>query len=227
MKKLLTIAAIAAATTALAVKSSNTFGILRVDSSAAQTIVSVPWVAAGGGDINVADVVKTANLNDGDKLYYYNGSDYTMWTLTRGAWVQAQNESGETPAQSISRGGAIILERTNPGTCFYLYGQYASDVASTTCVQDGHTLLAPSTTIDFNLNKSGVMTGTPNANDRIGVPVGDSLALLKYVDGKGWGIQKSDFDTSKATIPAGQGVWYISAGGSPTFNWNPATQSAE
>lgn len=237
MTKLLTIAAIAAASTALAVESSNTFGILRVDSTAAQTIVSVPWVAAGGGNINVADIVKTANLNNGDKLYYYNTgtTNYRVWELTNGAWQEAV-PAGESATQNpvLARGNAIILERFAPqdgsiANCFYLYGQYTTDASSTTCVANGYTLLAPSTTEDFNLNATGVMSGTPNANDRIGVPVTNdgiqSLALLRYNDTDNkWGIKKATWDYSLATIPAGQGVWYISAGGEPTFTWTTAAQ---
>lgn len=153
MKKLLSTLAIAAASTALAVESSNTFGILRVDSSAAQTIVSIPWEAAGGGSIKVKDVVKTANLTPesaepayiGDQLYYYDTSAetpaYKMWHLTSTGWEGVASVEGSkiTAAAGgddvLSRGGAIILVRKNPTVTegettkanpFYLYGQYNS-----------------------------------------------------------------------------------------------------
>ncbi|MCQ2368136.1 MAG: hypothetical protein MJ109_03885 [Kiritimatiellae bacterium] len=154
MKKLLTIAMMAGAMSAMAVESSNTFGILRVDSTAAQTIVSIPWEAAGGGAIKVKDVVKTANLTPasgeyiGDQLYYYDTTAetpaYKMWHLTSTGWEGAQTviASGTDVQQQVSagsdsdvlsRGGAIILVRQNPTTGtpavakpFYLYGQYNS-----------------------------------------------------------------------------------------------------
>lgn len=156
MKKLLSTLAIAAASTALAVESSNTFGILRVDSSAAQTIVSVPWEGAGAtgddaGKIMVKDIVKTANLtketaageHDGDMLYLYSEGTYSAWYLNySGAWcgIQVVAHDGLPSAtnndtKKISRGDAIILVRKNPTVTegettkanpFYLYGQYNS-----------------------------------------------------------------------------------------------------
>lgn len=234
MKKLLTIVMMTAAVSAMAVESSNTFGILRVDSSAAQTIVSVPWVAAGGGDINIKDVVKTANLTEGDTLYYYDGSGFKMWQLGASGWDIAQDAQGNKPNAELARGGAIILVRQHPEVgSFYLYGQYASDAVSTSCVADGHTLLAPPTTtgdangkIDLN---SVVTEGEINTNDRIAVPVTNngvqSLALLRYnTTDKKWGIKKSAWDYTVAKIPVGTGVWYVSAGGSPTFNWTATAE---
>lgn len=218
MKTILSALAIAAASTALAVESSNTFGILRVDSSAAQTIVSVPWEAAGGGEIKVADIVKTANLNNGDKLYYYNGSGYTMWQLTDGAWVEAQSGEGELTYQDIPRGGAIILERFAPqggsiANCFYLYGQYTTAGSSTTCVANGYTLLAPPSTTETDLNTK--TWTTPGSNDNI---ILQDTTVLHYRNSK-WGkltkelnretgVITETVDPSVAKIAAGEGAWY-------------------
>lgn len=201
MKKLLTIAAIAAASTALAVESSNTFGILRVDSSAAQTIVSIPWESAGGGAIKVKDVVKTANLTPasgeyiGDQLYYYDTTaetpTYKMWRLTSTGWegaqtviasgtdVQQQVSSG-SDSDVLSRGGAIILVRKNPTETvegdtvakpFYLYGQYNST--------------QPSISVTRNANNVTYTLIAPPSTDSValnsgtwsGVAVGDQIIL--------------------------------------------------
>lgn len=225
MKTILSALALAAASTALAVTSSNTFGVLRVDSTTAQTIVSVPWAAAGGGEVNIADVVKTANLHNGDKLYYYDTTKkgYRVWELTDGAWVEAKDAMApSTDAPTLARGNAIILERTAPiASCFYLYGQYTTSSATTECVAGGYTLLAPPTATECNLNN--LTWSKVGANDRIGVPnaKGLSLAYLQYVENQGWGIKKgAEFDKTMATVPAGQGVWYISRGTTaPTINW--------
>lgn len=250
MKKLLTIAAIAAATSALAVESSNTFGILRVDSTAEQTIVSVPWEGAGAtgddaGKIMVKDIVKTANLTketaaeraDGDMLYLYTSSQYYAWYLSiDGVWkgIQVAASDGLPAAanddtKKISRGDAIILVRKHPETgSFYLYGQYTTSAASVVCVAGGHTLIAPSTTTDtFNLNGTGVMTGsTPAAGDYIVVGPGK---ILTYTQTNGWAVKKTTvtnrvpttaYDTEAAKIPAGTGVWYVSTGDTaPTFTF--------
>lgn len=240
MKKLLTIAAIAAASTALAVESSNTFGILRVDSSAKETVVAIPWLAAGGTSIAVKDVVKTAGLHDNDQLYYYNKGEYKLWVLQNGAWVGTRSvkdqDGGKVTAAegddtTLARGGAIILVRENPASEFYLYGQYTSDHAEVTPIASGKTLIAPpiASNEGFDLNKSGAMTGTPSAGDYIVV---DLATILTYntVDGvKKWSVEKTTFnngkfttsyDTAPATIPSGKGVWYVSTGSSvPVFNF--------
>lgn len=230
MKNFLMIAVMAMASSVLAVESSNTFGILRVDSSAEQTIVSVPWEAAGGGDINVADIVKTANLTNGDELYYYSGSGYIMWRLTNGAWVEAQDEQAQTTGRSIARGGAIILKRTAPiANCFYLYGQYTAAGSSTITAagsagKPAYTLLAPPTTEDTDLNSK--TWKTPNSNDIIMLSDGTTL---NYRNGK-WGkLSKTlnpttgditeTVDQSFATIKAGEGAWYVSQGSAVSVTW--------
>lgn len=239
MKKLLTIAAIAAATSALAVESSNTFGILRVDSTSAQTIVSIPWLAAGGGNINVADVVKTANLNAGDKLYYYSTgtTNYRVWQLSQaGVWKEAV-PAGESaaPDPTLARGNAIILERFAPengsiANCFYLYGQYTDTNPSVTCVANGYTLLAPTgLNRDCDLNSTDCCTfeGEINENDMIYIPNVNGVYSIYEYDNKKWGMWKKTFVVG-ATIPVGSGAWYVSKGGSPTITWkNPAAPVAQ
>ena len=65
MKKLIlsfsfTVAALAATA---AVESSNTFGVLKVASNQAQTIICVPWVAVGtASSVNVTNLVMSSNL---------------------------------------------------------------------------------------------------------------------------------------------------------------------
>lgn len=223
MKKLLTIAMMAGAMSVMAVESSNTFGILRVDSTAAQTIVSVPWAAAGGGNINVADVVKTANLNNGDKLHYYNTTTkkYRVWGLTNGEWVEAKDaQDSAVDAPTLARGNAIILERFAPqdgsiANCFYLYGQYTNAAASTECVANGYTLLAPPSTEDTNLNNK--TWSNVGSNDYIILSNGK---MLTYKNEK-WGYDTRTFNTtthlfeethntSVAVIEAGEGAWYVS-----------------
>ena len=44
MKKWIALAMMMMGTAAMAVSSSNMFGILRVDSTAEETIISVPWI---------------------------------------------------------------------------------------------------------------------------------------------------------------------------------------
>lgn len=260
MKKLLTIAMMAGAMSAMAVESSNTFGILRVDSNATQTIVSVPWEGAGAtGDsankIKVKDVVKTANLTPasgeyiGDQLYYYDTTAqtpaYKMWYLTSTGWEGATTVQGsEITADAggddvLTRGGAIILVRQNPtkvvdgetvANPFYLYGQYTNAAASTECVANGYTLLAPPSTEDTDLNTKTWLN--VDGSDNIVLANG---TLLHYRESK-WGKLSKKLnpttgeitetvDANVATIAAGEGAWYISKGSTaPSVTWVAAPQ---
>ena len=130
-------------------QSSNTFGLLRVDSTQKQTIVCVPWVASSAADdqnIKVTDIVKTANLTVGDELYWYDSAatNYKAWNLVPGGegkapkWEAATSvtSAGVNPGTSaentaVARGNAIILLRQNPtnelgrANSFFLIGQVA------------------------------------------------------------------------------------------------------
>lgn len=227
--------ALAAALPALAdVTTANVIGVLRVDSSAAETIVSVPWVATSAAAtdtaIPVTDIVKTANLTEGDELRYYNSSSgkYQCWELDHGVWVAAASvaESGNDEAApsgaTLVRGNAIILVRQNPvddkgvAKPFYLQGQVAksgSQVCTMTRSATGvaYSLLAPPTDKSVSLN-DGTWSG---------VDVGDYVLvkgkMLKYNNGK-WGTYSYEnfieaFAESKDTIDLGQGAWYVSAKG--------------
>lgn len=228
MKKLLTIAAIAAASTALAVESSNTFGILRVDSDQKRTVVAVPWVAPGGGNIDVANVVKTANLTNGDTLYYYDGSGFTMWELSDGAWTQAQNEQGETTTQPISRGKAIVLIRSNTSVPFYLYGEHASTATTMEISPGAMSLIAPTiTTASGTYTPNDATWTNVNDGDRIIIQTSGVNVECKYV-GETWKqgqwsagpFKVWEWVDMTVTIPCGTGFWYKSVGTTaPTVDW--------
>lgn len=239
MKKLLTIAVMAGAMSAMAVESSNTFGILRVDSSAPETIVSIPWLAAGGSNIKVKDVVKTANLTVGDKLYYYDGENYKMWALTANGWeganiVKNNNviENSKGGNETLARGGAIILVRQNPtsGTPavanpFYLYGQYAAITAGdkTTLPNGAMSLIAPPMT--ENINITSMTWENVGPKDKILIPSGTPGLVGEIIRNKAndaWVTMQfnqpdsthplgswSEVEVTYA-IPAGQGVWFKS-----------------
>lgn len=156
MKKLIAIMTMMASASALAVSSSNVFGILRVDSSQPETIISVPWIAADSvtADIKVADLVLTSNLTKGDMLYYYNGTtkfEYEAWVLTETTiggeatkvWspVTTVSQAGITAGEhagtrAVPRGGALFIVRKNYNNePIYLYGRHTTGAASVTVEQ--------------------------------------------------------------------------------------------
>lgn len=230
MKTILSALVMAAATTALAVESANTFGVLRVDSSDPVTVVSVPWVGVGStdGKIAVTDVVKTANLKAGDELYFYDGSDYKMWRLTaEKQWEIAGTQNGDVPSASLTRGGAIILKRTTPASCFYLYGQYEATAAAATALpENAYSLIAPPKTDAANgviALSSAKWTGI-TSSDHIILPNGNQLDW----NGTAWGKKTysgpddwtGTWSTTDAVIPMGQGVWFkAGAGAEKSVQW--------
>ncbi len=209
MKKILfSAAAVCAAGLAMAtsVESPNTFGVLKVSSTNAETVVSVPWEAVGTSDnpIKVKDFVMTSNMTAGDTLYLYNSSTetYKGWVLTEEAgvksWVgltsvtsiggKSVSQGGE---ETLARGQALIICRGNynngatPAGEIYLYGQYTSTGVGTYTLAAGKaTLFAPvnTTSLPFYLNRpeaSEIASGTTVAcvDTWTNVEVGDTIRL--------------------------------------------------
>ncbi len=237
MKKLLTIAIMTAAVSALAVESSNTFGILRVTIPAGQesTIIAAPWIDAGtdGEKIKVKDLIKTANLVDGDQIYVFDGSSYSKaFQLDQGVWkgMQIQNGGATISAgldtDTITRGQAVVLKFATPlavGKDIYLYGQYKAGngtitLAKGTMDSAAYSLVAPSKTSDTNVNDDCTWENV-GFNDYMIVP---DKGLVTFKSGEGWGVSTTQkvnnrwttvHDTTNVVIPAGAGVWFVSRSG--------------
>lgn len=148
--------------------------------------------------------------------------------------VTTNNQSPDDD-YALPRGKALFVYRPNGSTDgdIYLYGALASTAMSPVrTIANGYTLIGNPTASAYDIN-SATMTGTPNEGDRILVPGDDgAIAVDYYYDsttGK-WGYLKAGAPlitgipgprtfSSEATIPAGRGAWYKSAGGSPTFTF--------
>lgn len=142
----LSVMLVAGATLASSVESAATFGVLKITSTNTETVVSVPWEAAGGGAVKVKDFVKTTNMTAGDELFLYvtSSQTYKHWVLNgSGEWVGSktitskggvdvsEGDDGEED-DTLARGDALIICRQNynsgatPADSIYLYGQYNS-----------------------------------------------------------------------------------------------------
>ena len=151
------------------VQGGNVFGILAVESKSADTIVAVPWCECSTGEnqpIAISNIVKTANLTAGDKLYALDskGDKINTWALTAGTggvlyWASLKQvvesgvvENSISAAQAhAARGSAIILHRQNPtnngaAIPFYLYGQVGTSSTVDTAIVPG-SLVAPAYTL--------------------------------------------------------------------------------
>lgn len=224
--------------------SENVIGVLRVDSPYARTIVAVPWVAASveAGDIKVTDIVKTANLSEGDELHYYDGESFkSSWRLNANKEWEAANlvsENGgsdQSPAageQGLPRGGAIILVRQHPENPFYLQGQVAATAATSQTIPASLTgvfhLIAPPSvkngTIDINSTDDMVWANC-ESGDRIYVYQANGLnAECRYADKNGktqwWWGQYPTTGTgllkptweNPPALSVGTGFWYFKKG---------------
>lgn len=112
----------------ISVESSNTYGVMRINSTSKKTIVAIPWCACSAEDnqdIAVSNVIYTANLVAGDTIHVLNESNaFNTWRLDEGAdgvlyWrsicqVNGDGTATETPTPDgagIKRGEALVLIR--------------------------------------------------------------------------------------------------------------------
>jgi len=244
MKKLLftAISALAVAGVAQAAESTQ-FGVLPVPSSAAETIVSVPWIASGTGSesVKVADLVLTSGLNLNDELRYYNGSKYECWILAddgSGKYWKASNNvtEGKVTAiagaqdKTIPRGKAIILKRgadSSKGETiaskFYIMGKPFSGTEAAVTIPGGdakspvYSLVAPPAVADVDVNSGIEWTGIGD-NDMLLLSDGSSL-IWGGNDDKNWYKRVNNIWTKdNVQIAAGTGAWFISkTAGEKTF----------
>lgn len=221
-----------------AVSGSNVCALMQVPSTTANTMIAVPWVKVGAGTaVEVAKLVKTDSLSQGDELYFYDGSTYYHWVLGATGWEGSTtaSQSGTFTAPgadyAIPAGRALWVVRQDTSKDIWLYGQVPASTSVTpaagTSTAPVYTMIANPNTADFDLNASGVVGAD---GDQIMVN-GESDKLYTF-DGTNWkryvttsktlGSKTVNLKTETAdgcTIPAGIGAWYISKGGSPTINW--------
>lgn len=221
-------AVVCASASALAdnVQGGNVFGVMAVESKSADTIVAVPWCECSTNDnesVSISNIVKTANLTEGDELYSLNSSREKLykWVLTEGAngvkyWdgIRTVVESGSVEDLPVhahaARGTAIILHRKNPtnsvgnANAFYLYGQVGrgnvttTPIAAATASAPAYTLIAPPSTNDVNLLQSGVLTGVPSG-DSIVVHFDNGVNREFTYNGSSWGYTKRTHNPKAAT----------------------------
>lgn len=246
LRLMMGVCALAAATALGAdVMGRNVCGLMNVPSGAKVTMIAVPWVTVGGSAdaMEVANLVKTDTLSEGDELYYYDGSVYRCWKLQGGAWQPAtvtlkdakgNDLSVQTPDASyaLPRGKGLFLVRQDATKEIWLYGQHSTApisvaVAAGTAGTPAYTMIANPNAEAYDLNEKGVGGA---AGDQI--LLGDGGTTLYTRTETAW-TRKTDvtktingvdrtFKTDTAegvVIPAGTGAWYVSKGGSPTISW--------
>ncbi len=188
----------------------------------------------------------------GDELYYYDGTAYLRWVLKtvdgKRAWTptattlkdaKGANVTITAPGEdyALNRGKGLFLVRKNTAAEIWLYGQYDASAVSVAVTEGttsapAYTMIANPNATDYDLNGTDTKV-TGAVGDQI--LLGDGGVTLYTYKTTGWtktttvtktigGVErlfKSD-TTEGVTIPAGQGAWYVSKGGSPTIAWQAA-----
>lgn len=244
MKNILSIALCATAIAAFGddiVVSETQVGIYPVQSSTKNTLIAVSLHSDGGQAISVSNLVKTANLTKGDKLYAFDSATglYEGWELDENKrWKSATTKyyidaSGDIAMkEGTSAGGATQIV----GTGIWLVR--ASDTpGSFTIYLTGKPVTSPTTTIvagKTNLvGNPTKVAGTPEISgaangDVIEVPGGSGptgRTRYQYNGTKSEWTTIKDHAVSKGlpVIPANQGFWYLSKGASNITieTWTP------
>ncbi len=223
------------------VPSTNTIGVLKVESGAKTTAIAVPWEALGGGDISVSNIVRTATLTPGDELMAYApDGKYKAWELDENKVWQPVTVAGgssetEADAYTVKRGSAVWLKRQDTTQPIYLVGEVAATEKAAATIEAGTAespswnLVGSAGTEPVNVNEIGAA-----ATDKIIVPTATVPKNYEHNTEKGeWGywdyetviklsgrktVKKVWKSASVETIPAGTGFWYLNGGDSKDIN---------
>ena len=237
MKKLLSIAVCVSAVAAFATEvpvSLGEVGVTAVSSSTTNTVIAVSYTdLASDGNITASNLVKTANLAVGDRLYVYDSGDFKAFVLAASGdvkyWQGTATAEPNDGVASVTAATSADNVRVAVGTgvwlvrssgwdgepfSFYIYGKPVDSLSSVSV--SGSALVGNPT----QTSKSPTFTSGPADNDKIVIPYANKTGtqIWTYSSSKGkWGITPSDLHSTAPAIPAGTGFWYV---GTATFNWN-------
>lgn len=198
-----------------------TIEVRAITSSLTNTIVAIPGLdLATGGDLAVSNLVKTTNLEDGDKLVAFDGERYETWTLRADGgkhWdktaqkitisADGSEELSVGTAASLYTlpvGKGVWLSRTASGTSspFYVYAQQPASTGTTIAAGVKAALVGNPTATDKAPTVSGMVDG-----DQVAVPQAGTLKHYTYISETiGW---RSGATEGLPDIDAGTGFWYI------------------
>lgn len=226
---------------AVVIDTQNKVGVVKATQPTEIAVIAVPWKQFMEGDhISVSNLVKTANLTPGDKLYIYEGEKYDVWALDGNRhWQQATSVSSENGEQivkapfgaahehPVGHGTGVFLERQNSSVPYYLYGEVDEGASLVTTVEEERMLIANPNLKPFDLNgyyydadaKEWKYSVEANEGDVITIPMGKTQRKCIFRDG-GWGYYQKKVENgvlkqtwvNEVKIPAGTGCWYIKNG---------------
>ena len=218
--------------------SSAVIGVMKIENAGKNVIIPIPWASlSSGGEISVANLVRTATLTEGDTIEAYDAGTYKAWTLgSDGQWTptsvvseeEGLDEGKAASAFTVPRGAAVWLTRSDASKPIYLVGAVGSGSVSTSL--EAGTTAKPSWNLVGNPTASDVKVsdvGGNNTADKIVVPTSTVPKTYSFNEEKNsWGYWtteevkigsitavKSVWKSDDIDIPAGTGFWYLNAGG--------------
>ena len=225
---------------------STEVGVMGISISQKATLIAVPFLGYGvtETDIMVADMVNTAQLDLGSKLYAPNASgQYNVWELQSGTdntkvWAKtAENvtissagvRANVTPsadAVTTARGGAFWLEPANEsGTQVYLLGKPASDEGKSSSLAIGKWNMIGNT----SKYRANLKTFAAAKRDQIAIQVEGNFRYYTYNGGWCYQDNTGEWQRGKENegvdlfVEIGQGLWFkpATSGISPTeIDWD-------
>lgn len=210
------------------IHSANIVGVQVVPCDGTNVVLAVPFVATEGGDITVSNLLGTAGLASGDRLFRWDGDRYERWTLPKSGdnaplqWTaeqvftvgkqgtqKKQEWSAGADVRTVGVGTGLWLTRTKGApTRLFLTGTVTNEIPAVSVPAKKFRLVAN----PLERAASPTIT-TPAEGDTIQFPTSaGALRVYRFWKGK-WvccegGTQKVDLPP----VPAGTGFWYMSMG---------------
>ena len=217
------------------------FGMTRVtDTNSNTTVIGVPWIGEGGGADTLSNLVCTATLHDNDVIYLYENSTWYGYQLEGGVWKPYStvsgsstiSEPGSAAVKELTRGTALLVQRSAHANPIYLCGRVDTETVNTTVSGNTPALIA-NPKADFK-----DMSTVGSVDDEIRVPLDNGgMTVFKKLS-TGWATYavtgtvtrtiNGTERTSKlrgwipgCTLDPGKGAWYVrgSSEGSTTIQW--------
>lgn len=221
----------------------NSCAAMAIPASSGYTLIAVPFKSFGATrpTVKVAELVKTAGLKAGSKLYYYDGTSYNAWNLAAdgGTWagvavtckIDGKDVTTVSPSAdfALSCGSTLWLERAEgSATSVVVYGEEGTAISTSVTAKTVQLISNPKA-------EDHVVAEAGSDGDLLMIPdATGAQAIYTYKTSKeGWctfeekqetlgdrTITTKVYTKTTVTIPGGRGAWYVSKGTTvPTFNW--------
>lgn len=216
-------------------------GVIKIEDTATDVLISVPWKTADGDNPTVADIVDPSSLSNGDTLSVYSAAEqqFVSFTYNNGAWARTVDTVETTMDVNtvIAPGSAAYLHRTNTDSPIRLIGKVASVGGATpeAGTSSAAKWSAFGSTVAEDKNIADVITGAParadrdslsKAKDMISVPKEDGTFVQYFcgTDGKWYTMTYKNgkpalSEAPEGVLKAGRGFMYRSKGGTPSISF--------